>query len=98
MARKNVADAAKAKAEKQKKIVIGLGVVLALAMAYAVHTMMAMNKSERGVEAAGRCGHDGGRHSGSGCGDAVGAPGCPDARRRRGSRRVGHRLRSRRTS
>ena len=45
MARKNVADAAKAKAEKQKKIVIGLGVVLALAMAYAVHTMMAMNKS-----------------------------------------------------
>ena len=46
MARKNVADAAKAKAEKQKKIVIGLGVVLALAMAYAVHTMMAMNKSD----------------------------------------------------
>jgi hypothetical protein len=46
VARKNVADAAKAKAEKQKKIVIGLGVVLALAMAYAVHTMMSMNKSD----------------------------------------------------
>jgi hypothetical protein len=45
VARKNVADAAKAKAEKQKKIVIGLGVVLALAMAYAVNTMMSMNKS-----------------------------------------------------
>ena len=80
MARKNVADAAKAKAEKQKKIVIGLGVVLALAMAYAVHTMMAMNKSRRVVEAAGRCGHDGVGHSGSGRGDAVGASGRPDAR------------------
>jgi hypothetical protein len=44
VARKPVADAAKAKAEKQKKIVIGLGVVLALAMAYAVHTMMSLNK------------------------------------------------------
>jgi hypothetical protein len=46
VARKNVADAAKAKAEKQKKIVIGLGVVLALAVAYAAHTMMSMNKSD----------------------------------------------------
>ena len=45
MARKNVADAAKAKAEKQKKIAIGLIVVLALAGAYAVHTMMSLNKS-----------------------------------------------------
>ena len=43
MARKNVADAAKAKAEKQKKIAIGLIVVLALAGAYAVHTMMSLN-------------------------------------------------------
>jgi uncharacterized membrane protein YgcG len=43
VARKNVADAAKAKADKQKKIAIGLGVVLALAMAYAVHTMMSLN-------------------------------------------------------
>ena len=43
MARKNVADAAKAKAEKQKKIAIGLIVLLALAGAYAVHTMMALN-------------------------------------------------------
>lgn len=48
MARKNVADAAKAKAEKQKKMVIVLGGVLALAMAYAVHTMMGMNKSSAG--------------------------------------------------
>jgi hypothetical protein len=45
VARKNVADAAKAKAEKQKKIAIGLIVVLALAGAYAVHTMMSLNKS-----------------------------------------------------
>ena len=45
MARKNVADAAKAKAEKQKKIAIGLVVVLAAAGAYAVHTMMGLNKS-----------------------------------------------------
>ncbi len=43
MARKNVADAAKAKAEKQKKIAIGLIVVLALAGAYAVNTMMGLN-------------------------------------------------------
>ena len=43
MARKNVADAAKAKAEKQKKIAIGLIVLLALAGAYAVHTMMSLN-------------------------------------------------------
>jgi hypothetical protein len=43
VARKNVADAAKAKAEKQKKIAIGLVVLLALAGAYAVHTMMALN-------------------------------------------------------
>lgn len=42
MARKNVADAAKAKAEKQKKIAIGLIVLLALAGAYAVHTMMSL--------------------------------------------------------
>ncbi len=48
MARKNVADAAKAKAEKQKKIVIALGCVLALAMAYAVHTMMGMSKGGAG--------------------------------------------------
>ena len=45
MARKNVADAAKAKAEKQKKIAIGLIVLLAGAGAYAVHTMMSLNKS-----------------------------------------------------
>jgi hypothetical protein len=45
VARKNVADAAKAKAEKQKKIAIGLIVLLALAGAYAVHTMMSLNKS-----------------------------------------------------
>lgn len=45
MARKNVADAAKAKAEKQKKIAIGLVVLLAGAGAYAVHTMMGLNKS-----------------------------------------------------
>ena len=45
MARKNVADAAKAKAEKQKKIAIGLVVLLAGAGAYAVHTMMSLNKS-----------------------------------------------------
>ena len=45
MARKNVADAAKAKAEKQKKIAIGLVVLLALAGAYAVHTMMGLNSS-----------------------------------------------------
>jgi len=43
VARKNVADAAKAKAEKQKKIAIGLIVVLAAAGAYAVHTMMSLN-------------------------------------------------------
>ena len=43
MARKNVADAAKAKAAKQKKIAIGLVVLLAAAGAYAVHTMMALN-------------------------------------------------------
>jgi hypothetical protein len=48
VARKNVADAAKAKAEKQKKIAIGLIVVLALAGAYAVHTMMSLNKSGSG--------------------------------------------------
>jgi hypothetical protein len=45
VARKNVADAAKAKAEKQKKIAIGLIVLLALAGAYAVHTMMSLNSS-----------------------------------------------------
>ena len=45
MARKNVADAAKAKAEKQKKIVIVLVVVLVLAGGYAVHTMMGLNQS-----------------------------------------------------
>ena len=45
MARKNVADAAKAKAEKQKKIAIGLIVLLAGAGAYAVHTMMGLNSS-----------------------------------------------------
>jgi hypothetical protein len=43
VARKNVADAAKAKAEKQKKIAIGLVVLLALAGAYAVHTMMGLS-------------------------------------------------------
>jgi hypothetical protein len=43
MARKSVADQAKAKAEKQKKMVIVLGVVLAGALAYGVHTMMALN-------------------------------------------------------
>jgi len=48
VARKNVADAAKAKAEKQKKMVIALGVVLALAMGYAVHTMMSLNKADAG--------------------------------------------------
>jgi hypothetical protein len=45
VARKVVADAAKAKAQKQKKTVIVLGVVLALAMAFAVHTMMSLNKT-----------------------------------------------------
>ena len=44
MARKSVADQAKAKAEKQKKMVIVLGVVLAGALAYGVHTMMSLNK------------------------------------------------------
>jgi len=44
MARKSVADQAKAKAEKQKKMIIVLGVVLAGALAYGVHTMMALNK------------------------------------------------------
>jgi len=44
MARKSVADQAKAKAEKQKKMVIVPGVVLAAALAYGVHTMMALNK------------------------------------------------------
>jgi len=50
VARKNVADAAKAKAEKQKKIAIGLIVLLALAGAYAVHTMMSL-KSGGGASA-----------------------------------------------
>lgn len=45
MARKSVADQAKAKAEKQKKTLIVLGVVLAGALAYAVHTMMSLNGS-----------------------------------------------------
>jgi hypothetical protein len=45
VARKNVADAAKAKADKQKKIAIGLIVVLAGAGAYAVRTMMSLNGS-----------------------------------------------------
>jgi hypothetical protein len=44
MARKSVADQAKAKAEKQKKMVIVLGVVLLGALGYAVHTMMSLNK------------------------------------------------------
>ncbi len=43
MAKKTVADVAKAKAEKQKKMVIGLSVFLVLALAYGVHTMMALN-------------------------------------------------------
>ncbi len=43
MAKKTVADAAKAKAAKQKKIVIALGCVLALAVAYAAKTMMSLN-------------------------------------------------------
>ena len=45
MARKSVADQAKAKAAKQKKMVIVLGVVLAGALAYAVHTMLSLNSS-----------------------------------------------------
>ena len=48
MARKNVADAAKAKAEKQKKIAIGLIVVLVLAGGYAVHTMMSLHSGGAG--------------------------------------------------
>ena len=43
MAKKPVADAAKAKADKQKKIVIALVCVLALAVAYAAKTMMGLN-------------------------------------------------------
>src|SRR3954469_1224827 len=42
MAKKTVADAAKAKAAKQKKMAIGLSVFLVLAMGYAVHTMMSL--------------------------------------------------------
>jgi hypothetical protein len=42
MAKKTVADVAKAKAEKQKKMVIGLSVFLVLALAYGVHTMMSL--------------------------------------------------------
>src|SRR4051812_23082184 len=42
MAKKTVADAAKAKAAKQKKMAIGLSVFLVLAMGYAVHTMMSI--------------------------------------------------------
>jgi hypothetical protein len=45
MAKKTVADVAKAKAEKQKKMVIGLSVFLVLALAYGVHTMMSLNGS-----------------------------------------------------
>ncbi|HEY2370971.1 MAG TPA: hypothetical protein VGH82_00340 [Gaiellaceae bacterium] len=45
MARKSVADQAKAKAEKQKKTLIVLAVVLAGALAYGVHTMMSLNSS-----------------------------------------------------
>jgi hypothetical protein len=48
VARKNVADAAKAKAEKQKKIAIGLVVVLVLAGGYAVKTMMGLNSASSG--------------------------------------------------
>jgi hypothetical protein len=43
MAKKTVADAAKAKAAKQKKIAIGLICILALAAAYAAKTMMSLN-------------------------------------------------------
>jgi hypothetical protein len=43
MAKKTVADAAKAKAQKQKKMAIGLSIFLVLAMAYAVHTMLGLN-------------------------------------------------------
>jgi hypothetical protein len=42
MAKKTVADAAKAKAAKQKKMAIGLSVFLVLAMGYAIHTMMSI--------------------------------------------------------
>jgi len=45
MAKKTVADAAKAKAAKQKKIAIGLVCLLALAAAYAAKTMMSLNSS-----------------------------------------------------
>src|SRR3954470_12810952 len=45
MAKKTVADAAKAKAAKQKKMAIGLSVFLVLAMGYAVHTMMSLGGS-----------------------------------------------------
>lgn len=45
MARKTVADAAKAKAAKQKKIVIALGGVLLLAVFYAYHTMSSLHGS-----------------------------------------------------
>jgi hypothetical protein len=43
VAKKQIADAAKAKQAKQKKIVIILAVVMVLAMAYAVNTMMGMS-------------------------------------------------------
>jgi hypothetical protein len=45
MARKTVADAAKAKAAKQKKIVIALSAVLLLAVFYAYHTMSSLHGS-----------------------------------------------------
>ena len=84
MARKNVADAAKAKAEKQKKIAIGLVVLLALAGAYAVHTMMALNSGGGAREAAG--GRDLDATDRLRLPRAVGddaAAGCTDAERRR---------------
>lgn len=43
MAKKTVADVAKAKADKQKKMAIGLSVFLVLALAYGAHTMMSLN-------------------------------------------------------
>src|SRR3954466_16349548 len=53
MAKKTVADAAKAKAAKQKKMAIGLSVFLVLAMGYAVHTMMSIGGGGGGASKPG---------------------------------------------
>ena len=77
MARKNVADAAKAKAEKQKKIVIAPRRGARARDGVRGAHDDGDEQERRRVEAAGRCGHDGVRHPGSGRGDAFGASGAP---------------------